>query len=91
MPVPNVPSIYTPEWMRKIQAREQKETAMPNPDDASTSTPYRDVLPERVFRTASGFRGTKRHNGQCVDHRSGGDVLLEADTECWPIVIGGWL
>lgn len=63
----------------------------PNPADASTGIPYRDVPPGKVFRSAGGFRGMKRANGQCVDHRNGGDVLLEEDRECWIIVVGGWI
>src|ERR1700735_4212790 len=65
--------------------------AQSNPDDASTGTPYKDIPPGWVFRSTRGFKGTKKANGQCVDHRNGGDVMLDADAECWRIVIGGWI
>jgi hypothetical protein len=64
---------------------------LPNPADASTGTPYKDIRPGDVFRTASGFRGMKRACGLCVSHADGGDVMLDGDCECWRIVIGGWI
>jgi hypothetical protein len=80
---------YSASYTRSIREREMAEN--PSHDDASTGTPFRDIRPGDVFRTASGFRGTKRANGQCVDYRDGGDVMLDGDVECWRIAIGGWI
>lgn len=60
-------------------------------DDKSTGTPFRDIRPGAVFRTARNFIATKRGHFLCVSHKDGADVWIDPDTECWEIKIGGWL
>jgi hypothetical protein len=62
----------------------------PDPDDASTGTPFKDVPPGKVFRSTGGFIGMKRACGLCVSYADGGDAMLDPDAECFRIVIGGW-